>query len=125
MRGTGCVAKTKRFIKKEDKENMNEVLFMVLAFLAGVCLGIIFFGGLWITVQRALKSNMPGLWFAGGLLSRLTVTMLGFYFVGAGNWQRLLICTAGFIVARFIVMHYTKKIDELRIEIRKEAVHET
>ena len=104
---------------------MDQVLFMVLAFMAGLCLGIIFFGGLWITVQRALKSDMPGLWFAGGLLSRLTITMLGFYFVGAGNWQRLLICTIGFIVARFIVLRYTKTIEERRSEIRKEAVHET
>ena len=104
---------------------MDQVLFMVLAFMAGLCLGIIFFGGLWITVQRALKSNMPGLWFAGGLLSRLTITMLGFYFVGAGNWQRLLICTAGFIVARFIVVRYTEKIEEKRNEMREEVAHET
>jgi len=124
LRGIGCVVKTKRFIK-EDKPIMDDALFMVLAFMAGACLGIIFFGGLWITVQRALKSNMPGLWFAGGLLSRLTITMLGFYFVGTGNWHRLLICTAGFIVARFIVVHYTKKIEERQLEIRKEALHET
>jgi len=104
---------------------MSPVLFMFLAFMAGLGLGVIFFGGLWVTVQRALKSNMPGLWFAGGLLSRLTITMLGFYFVGAGNWQRLAICTIGFIAARFIVLRFTKKIDERQSEIRKEAVHET
>ena len=98
---------------------------MFLAFVAGLGLGVIFFGGLWITVQRALKSNMPGLWFAGGLISRLTITMLGFYFVGVGNWQRLVVCTIGFIVARFIVVYCTKKIEEKRSEIRKEAVHET
>ena len=104
---------------------MYQGLFIFLAFMAGLALGILFFGGLWITVQRALKSNMPGLWFAGGLISRLTITMLGFYFVGVGNWQRLVVCTIGFIVARFIVVYCTKKIEEKRSEIRKEAVHET
>lgn len=104
---------------------MDQVLFMFLAFMAGLALGTLFFGGLWITVQRAVKSNMPGLWFVGGLISRLSITMLGFYFVGAGNWQRLIACTIGFIFARFIVVYYTKKIEERRSEIRKEAVHET
>ena len=103
---------------------MNQVLFMFLAFMAGAGLGIIFFGGLWVTVHRALKSNMPGLWFAGGLISRITITMLGFYLVGAGNWQRLVVCTIGFIVARFIVLRYTKTIDEKRMEMKKEVAHE-
>lgn len=104
---------------------MSEILSMILAFIAGLGLGAIFFGGLWITVQRALKSTMPGLWFSGGLISRLTITMLGFYFVGNGNWQRLLICTVGFIAARYIVLYITKRIEEKRNQLRKEVVNET
>ena len=105
--------------------NMSEILSVILALIAGLGLGTLFFGGLWITVQRALKSTIPGLWFSGGLISRLTITMLGFYFVGKGNWQRLLACTVGFIVARYIVLYVTKRIEEKRSQIRKEVVNET
>lgn len=36
------------------------------------------------------------------------VVLLGFYFIAANNWQNMLICLLGFIVARFAIMHLTK-----------------
>jgi F1F0 ATPase subunit 2 len=104
---------------------MNEILLMLLTLLAGLLLGAIFFGGLWISVQRALASKQPAVWFAGSLISRLTITLFGFYFVAQGNWQRLLICLLGFIAARFIVLRYTKGIEEKRNEIKGGALNET
>ncbi len=103
---------------------MNEILIGVFAFIAGLLLGAIFFGGLWISVQRAVASKLPALWFAGSLISRLTITLFGFYFVAHGNWQRLLICLLGFISARFIVLRYTKGIEERRNQIREEVPNE-
>jgi F1F0 ATPase subunit 2 len=104
---------------------MNEILVFILTFMAGLVLGTIFFGGLWITVQRAVISKMPALWFAGGLISRLAITLIGFYLVCQNNWQRFIICLFGFIAARFIVLWYTKGIEEKRNQIKKEAVNET
>ena len=101
---------------------MNELLFVTVPLIAGMILGIIFFGGLWITVRRALKSNMPVLWFGGGFISRMTITLLGFYFVAQNSWQKFLVCLLGFIVARFIVLRYTKKIEEKENQL-KEATN--
>ncbi|MGR9044682.1 MAG: N-ATPase subunit AtpR [Gammaproteobacteria bacterium] len=87
---------------------MNDNLMWVLAFGAGGMLGAFFFGGLWWTVHRGLKSKRPALWFIGSMLIRSGITLAGFYGVAADQWQRLLACLAGFIVARFIVVRLTR-----------------
>jgi F1F0 ATPase subunit 2 len=102
---------------------MNETLSMILAFFAGIALGILFFGVLWLTVKKSVTAKAPWLWVLGSFFLRVSITLLGFYFVGAGNWQRLLICLGGFIIARFLVIHFTKSIDKKNIQLRKEAVH--
>lgn len=104
---------------------MNETAAYILTFVAGLFLGTVFFGGLWITVRRAVASKMPALWFAGGLISRLAITLIGFYFVCQNNWLRFVICLCGFIAARFIVLWYTNGIEEERNKVKKEATDET
>ena len=103
---------------------MNETLLMILAFVAGIALGIIFFGGLWFTVKKIVTAKIPALWVLGSFIVRVGIVLLGFYFIGAGNWQRLLICLLGFIAARFIVIHFTKAIDAKQLQLKKEPIHE-
>ena len=86
---------------------MNESLMLGLAFLAGILLGAIFFGGLWWTIRRGLSSGRPALWFLSSLLMRMSITLAGFYFVSGGHWQRMLLCLLGFVIARFIVIGLT------------------
>jgi F1F0 ATPase subunit 2 len=81
---------------------------MLIAFLAGMLLGAVFFGGLWWTVRKSLASPRAALWVFTSLLLRMGIVMLGFYFVGAHDWRRLLACLIGFVVARFIVIHLTR-----------------
>ncbi|MDI1250341.1 MAG: ATP synthase subunit I [Lacunisphaera sp.] len=87
----------------------SNLLTVILAGAAGMVLGMIFFGGLWWTVRRALVSRRPARWFLGSLLLRMGLAVAGFYFVGGGQWQRLLPCLLGFIVARFVVVRLTSK----------------
>ena len=82
---------------------MNETLPPLLALAAGVVLGTMFFGGLWWTVQKGGSSRRPALWFFGSLLLRMSIVLVGFYFVSGGHWERMLACLLGFVVARFIV----------------------
>jgi F1F0 ATPase subunit 2 len=102
---------------------MNEVLFMGLSFIAGLLLGAIFFGGLWYTVGKLSTSPSPGLWFIGSFFMRSAITVLGFYYISLGDWRRLLVCLAGFIVARYAVVHFTKSKDKL-LQTQKENNHE-
>ena len=82
---------------------MSEVVVRALAFVAGLLLGAIFFGGLWWTVRKGVLSRRPAIWFLGSMLLRTGIVLTGFYFVSDGHWSRLLVCLLGFVIARFIV----------------------
>jgi F1F0 ATPase subunit 2 len=103
---------------------MNEISYMVLAFTGGLALGTLFFGGLWITVKKTVVSKTPALLVISSFFFRVSITLAGFYFIGQGNWEKLVSCMVGFIVARFIVIHYTKLIDEKELQLKHKADHE-
>jgi F1F0 ATPase subunit 2 len=86
---------------------MREALLLVLALLGGVALGIVFFGGLWWTVQRGVSSKQPALWFFGSLMVRTAIVVAGFYFVMHGDWRRLVASLFGFILARLSIVRLT------------------
>lgn len=90
---------------------MNEILFFILAFVAGLVLGTLFFGGLWFTVKKTVNAKKPALWVLSSFFIRIGIVLVGFYFVSQGSWQRLVLCLLGFIVARFIVTNLTKSIN--------------
>ena len=102
---------------------MNNFLFLVLALVVGLLLGTIFFGGLWWTVRKGVFSKSPALWFLGSMLLRMSLVLAGFYFVGRGDWVRLVICLLGFVVARFIVMRLTRPPVEQQNSATKEVSH--
>ncbi len=87
---------------------MNETLGLAFALLAGAFLGGLFFGGLWWTVQKAVSSKQPAFWFIGSQLLRMSIALTGFYFIGRDHWERLLMCLLGFVIARLIVIRFTR-----------------
>jgi F1F0 ATPase subunit 2 len=102
---------------------MNETLTLVLALVAGLLLGAIFFGGLWWTVRRGVSSQRPALWFFGSLLLRMSIALTGFYFVGRGNWERLVVCLLGFVMARLAVTWLTRPSAENQARPAQEVSH--
>jgi F1F0 ATPase subunit 2 len=102
---------------------MNETVALVLASVAGLLLGGIFFGGLWWTVRTGVSAKRPALLFLSSLLLRTAVTLTGFYVVGAGHWQRLLACLLGFVIARVMVTRFAGPPAEHYDARVKEAGH--
>ena len=92
---------------------------IILPLIAGIILGTLFFGGLWLTVKKAVGSNYAALLISVSSLLRTGVVLAGFYFVAEGYWQRLLICVLGFITARFIMMWLTKSYDQKQLLLNK------
>ena len=87
---------------------IDEAAPLLFAGLAGGALGAFFFGGLWWTLRRGLSSGRPALWHLASLLLRMAVTLLGFYAIGGGRWERLLACLLGFVMARMVVTRMTR-----------------
>ena len=102
---------------------MSEFLSLAVPATAGLMLGAIFFGGLWWTVFRAVTSKQPALWFLGSNLLRTGVVLGGFYLVGGGRWERLLLCLLGFVLARLVVWWLTRSPAQGRSAQATEASH--
>jgi len=75
---------------------------------AGVALGVLFYGGLWITIQRLTITCHPIALTLGSLLLRMAVVLAGFLLVTRGRWQNALLCLAGFMVGRIAVSRFLR-----------------
>jgi len=87
---------------------MTETLTLACAWAEGGVLGALFFGGLWWTVRHGVSCKQPALWFLVSSLLRTSAAMAGFYFAAGGDWQRLLVCVLGFVMARPVVTWTTR-----------------
>ena len=88
---------------------MSETVSLLLTLLAGIAFGVLFFGGLWLTVHKGLNAKNPALLFMSSLILRVAITVVGFYYVGANSWQRMLVCLVGFLIARMVIVRLTDK----------------
>lgn len=79
-------------------------LALAMAFAAGIGLSILFFGGLWLTVQRIPTAAWPGLLALGSFWGRSVLCIAGFYLVMDGHWTRLVACFLGFLLARLVLI---------------------
>jgi F1F0 ATPase subunit 2 len=93
---------------------MGEISILIRALLAGLLLGILFYGGLWWTVRRSMSTGHVGIWLIGSFLLRASITIGGFYFVAQGDWRALLACLLGFLMARICVTRLTSTPPERR-----------
>jgi len=74
-------------------------------------------------VRQGLASKRPALWFLGSQLLRTGVALGGFYLVARGDWQRLLACLLGFVMARLVVTRLTRAPRGDRVDPPEEASH--
>jgi F1F0 ATPase subunit 2 len=83
---------------------MSPFLPLVLAWVAGVGLGLLYFGGLWLTLRQLPTCRWPTPLLVGSFMGRTAVVLVGFYFVMGGRWERVLACLVGFMMARFLLV---------------------
>lgn len=99
---------------------MREPVHLIVAFVFGLGLGTLYFGGLWLTVRRLPTARWPVFLTLGSLFARLATVMAGFYLVMAGQWERLVACVAGFTLTRFAVVARTRPPDTSDLVRAKE-----
>ncbi len=84
--------------------NLNWILTNIVALIAGMGLGMIFFASLWWSVQRCVQSTMSLRWFISSFIARTVFVLVVFYIIGAGQPFKFGLCLLGFILARAIIL---------------------
>jgi len=97
-------------------------VYVAMAVPAGFLLGLLFFGGLWWTVQNIAGSSRPSLLLIASFLVRTAALLAGFYFLLLAGWQYLLAALAGFLLARtFLTFRYRPETAEKAKEQQSNA----
>jgi F1F0 ATPase subunit 2 len=94
---------------------MNEIFTLILSLLAGASLGVLYFVGLWWTVQKTVSSSHPALLIFGSLLIRTGMVLTGFYFMSGTHLMRLFFCLLGFVATRTFIVK--------RVQIKETQIH--
>lgn len=102
---------------------MPELPMLALSWLGGGALGASFFGGLWWTVKKSVSSLRPALWLFGSLLVRMSILLVGLYFVSGRDWKRLVACLLGVMMARAVVTWLTGSSRQGGAGTAREASH--
>lgn len=82
----------------------TRIIYFVVVFTAGIGLGAFYFGGLWLTVRAFPTARRPALLALGSFAGRMAVTLVGFYLVSGGRWERLLVALTGFLLMRGVLV---------------------
>lgn len=85
------------------------ILPFVVPFMAGLLLGVFYFGGLWLTIKKVYQVKRPWLWLFLSFLGRLIVCLILFYVLIRYNWVYLLPCLFGFLIVRFVSVQIVKQ----------------
>ncbi len=83
--------------------------------------GLLFFGGLWLTVQRLPTARWPGLLLFASFALRALLAIGGFVLVMAGQWSRLLAGLLGFLLARIVLVRRYGRIDATTVNEAKDS----
>ena len=87
---------------------MNDsMLTYGLMIAAGMLLGAVFFGGLWVTVQQMQRTQRPGLLFVTSIVIRTATVLAGFWYFAAGDARSMAACLLGFLAIRLMATHGT------------------
>ena len=82
----------------------RSLLWFGIPFAVGIGLGMFYFGGLWMTVQRLPATSWPAVLTLGSFWVRAAACGWGFYWAMDGQWERLAACFLGFLATRSILI---------------------
>jgi F1F0 ATPase subunit 2 len=74
--------------------------------LAGLALGAMYFGGLWLTVRALPKSRRPAALTLVSFWARTALVAAGFALLIGQRWQYAFGCVLGFLMARLFLTRW-------------------
>lgn len=81
---------------------------LALSIAAGFLLGVVFYGGLWLTIRHLLVTHNPIGVTLGSLLLRMATVLAGLLLVARGDWRNALACFAGLAIGRIAVSRFLR-----------------
>ncbi len=81
---------------------------LFLTLFAGFGIGLIFYGGLWLTVSRIHTNSHPVLLVATSFIVRTACALTGVWFASAGDLTRLAVCLGGLVIGRWLIFRATR-----------------
>jgi F1F0 ATPase subunit 2 len=85
---------------------VNTPVTLAAALLAGVLLGVAFYGGLWATVRHLPAARHPAAWLFASLALRFGLVLAGFLALARlGGWAHVLAAVPGFLLPRMYLAH--------------------
>lgn len=74
---------------------------------SGLLLGLIYFGGLWVTLKKMERWRRPWILVAGSFLLRNVIVLAAFYFLIMQHWSALIAAFIVFMITRQVIVHRT------------------
>lgn len=91
------------------------VLTSSLAFLGGLFLGVVFFGGLRITLNEVTRSGNKIWILPFSFFLRSFITVFGVWWIARDSLLLIGFCMLGWILARFLFIYFERKYLKIRI----------
>jgi F1F0 ATPase subunit 2 len=80
---------------------IDDPLYLIVTFAAGLVLGAFYLGTLWLVLQRLHRARHPGIWIMGSTACRVGLLLTAWYWISGGKLDGLIACLLGFLVLRF------------------------
>lgn len=87
----------------------DDALQLGVLVLAGAGIGLVFFSGLWFTVQGIVRKKQAGLILALSFTLRMGLVGISFYLLMGHDWQRLVALAMGFTLARVVMIRRIRR----------------
>ncbi|MGL5000916.1 MAG: ATP synthase subunit I [Cetobacterium sp.] len=82
---------------------------MILAFLGGIVLGLLFFYSLDLGLESSKKFQNPSLFIFLASLFRILILLVGFYYLSQNNGHNFFAAILGALASRIYIVYFYKK----------------
>lgn len=93
---------------------MSETVSYITAAVAGLALGVFYWGGLWWTCRRVVDGRAPAALIAVGYFVRLAVVVGAMYVLMQGSYIRLGIIVGAMLLVRLVMTGLISTLDTAR-----------
>jgi F1F0 ATPase subunit 2 len=84
----------------------------MLEFIIGIILGILFFGGLYLTVGKLNEVKNPSFLVIFSFIIRMVILLGGLFYLSKKGYQAILLALMGIVLVKFIMIFMVNKPSE-------------